>query len=46
MLEFAKDLKQSELWGPGARLAELVVRHADREDLDGYVAALLDEVDE
>ncbi|SFS63444.1 hypothetical protein [Halostagnicola kamekurae] len=45
-LEFAKDLKGSPLWGPGARLAELVVRHADREDLDGYVAALLEEVDE
>ncbi|AFZ74589.1 hypothetical protein [Natronobacterium gregoryi] len=43
-LDLAKDLKTSPLWGPGARLAEVVVRHAEREDLEGYVEGLLEEV--
>lgn len=45
-LDFAKGLKESPLWGPGARLAELVVRHAEREDLEAHVEALLEEVEE
>ncbi|GAB3669589.1 hypothetical protein [Halopiger thermotolerans] len=45
-LDFAKDLKLSDLWGPGVRLAELVVRHANREDLEGYTEALLDELED
>ncbi|MDJ1433559.1 hypothetical protein [Halostagnicola sp. A-GB9-2] len=44
-LEFSKDLKASPLWGPGVRLAELVVRHAERDDLGHYVEALLEEVE-
>ncbi|ELY96643.1 hypothetical protein C482_15483 [Natrialba chahannaoensis JCM 10990] len=43
-LDLAKDLKVSSLWGPGARLAELAVRHSNREDLDHYAEALLEEV--
>ncbi|QCC60776.1 hypothetical protein NP511_02205 [Natrinema thermotolerans] len=43
-LDFAGDLKTSPLWGPGARLAELVVRHANREDLEGHTEALLEEI--
>lgn len=44
-VDLAKDVKDSPLWGPGARLAELSVRHANREDLEGYTEALLEEVD-
>lgn len=43
-LDSAQDLKESPLWGPGARLAELVVRHTNREDLEGYTEALLEEL--
>ncbi|OIB59378.1 hypothetical protein [Natrialba sp. SSL1] len=45
-LDITKDLKDSPLWGAGARLAELVVRHADREDLEHYTEALLEEVED
>lgn len=44
-LDLAKDLKNSPLWGPGARLAELTIRHANREDLEGYIEALAEEVE-
>ncbi|AXR80978.1 hypothetical protein [Natrarchaeobaculum sulfurireducens] len=44
-LDLARDLKRSPLWGPGAKLAELTIRHANRDDLEGYVEALLEEVD-
>ncbi|WP_265112250.1 hypothetical protein [Halosolutus halophilus] len=42
---FAHDLKPSSLWGPGARIAELAVKHGNRENLEGHVEALLKEVD-
>lgn len=41
---FARDLETSELWGPGAQIAEIAVRHGEREDLEGHVEALLEEV--
>ncbi|ELY58724.1 hypothetical protein [Natronococcus jeotgali] len=43
--DFAKDLKSSKLWGPGARLAELTVKHANRDDLVAHTEALFEEVE-
>ncbi|MFC6764792.1 hypothetical protein [Natrinema soli] len=43
--DFAKDLKDSELWGPGARLAELTVKHGNRDDLEAHTEALLEEIE-
>jgi hypothetical protein len=45
-ISLAKDLKQSPLWGPGVRLAELTVKHGNRDDLEGHAEALLEEVSE
>lgn len=42
---FATDLKSCSVWGPGPRLAELTVKHGDRDDLESYTAALLEEVE-
>ena len=44
--DFAQDLISSDLWGPGARLAEIVVKHGNRKDLESDVEALLEEVED
>ncbi|WP_265109153.1 hypothetical protein [Halosolutus halophilus] len=44
--DFAHDLKPSSLWGPGTRIAELAVKHGNREDLDGAVEALCEALEE
>ncbi|RQG93705.1 hypothetical protein [Natrarchaeobius oligotrophus] len=44
--DFARDLKSTSLWGPGAHLAELAVKHGSREGLESYTEALLEEVSE
>lgn len=42
---FATDLKSYSVWGLGPQLAELAVKHGDRDDLESYTAALLEEVE-
>lgn len=44
--DLVDDCRQSPLFGPGAAIAKLDAKHAEREDLEGYIKRLYEDVHE